>query len=100
MRVPLLILTVDVTTFAFLAVLCGSAVGLISSPFGQVVSTKKELNLLDQILPICSHCHNIQQSDNEWVRLEAFFDDHAGTQFPRGICPSCMKEHYRGLFED
>lgn len=94
MGVPLIVLTVDVSTFAFMAILCASAVGLISSLFGQVVDTRKELNLLYQILPICSHCHKIKQEDKEWVRLESFFDEHAGTQFSHGICPSCLQEHY------
>jgi hypothetical protein len=99
MGVPIPTLTVEVVTYAFMMGLCGGTVGLVSTLFGEVVTTQRESRLLHSNLPICSHCHRIRMENQEWIRLEAFFHNHSDTQLSHGICPSCLEENLPEEFE-
>jgi hypothetical protein len=45
--------------------------------------------VLDDFLPICSHCKAIRRGD-EWVKLESYVTGHTKTQFSHGLCPTCV----------
>jgi len=62
----------DFIGFEFISVICGGSVGLLSTMFGEAVSTQREIRRLYHVLPICSHCHSIRKGDNRWQSLEAF----------------------------
>lgn len=49
---------------------------------------------LEGLLPICSHCHRIRESNDSWTQLEQYISERSEAQFTHGICPSCLKKHY------
>lgn len=91
---PSHVILVDTTTFLFMTLVCGGAVGLISSLFKYSASTQMEIKKLRRILHICSHCHRIRENGDEWTSFEAYFDAHSKIRFSHGVCTVCAKEHY------
>jgi len=57
-------------------------------------STKKEVNLLEGLLPICASCKKIRDDNNEWQPLEAYITHHSGAKFTHGVCPECAEKLY------
>ena len=53
-----------------------------------------ELQTLQGIIPICSHCRLVRSDHGEWQRVERYVAEHSQAQFSHGICPSCVSEHY------
>ncbi|MDL1963172.1 MAG: response regulator [Deltaproteobacteria bacterium] len=49
---------------------------------------------LQGILPICMHCHKIQNDQQSWEKLEKYISEHSDAQFSHGLCPECLKKHY------
>jgi hypothetical protein len=100
---PSAIVLVDILTFASMSILCGGAVGVMGSLFGEVVSSRRELWRLRGILPICSHCHRIREGNDEWITPEAYIRAHSEHNLSHSICPPCLEEHYteeRGESDD
>lgn len=54
-----------------------------------------ELRALREIIPICSHCRKLRSDVGDWHRLEEYFSLRGDAQFSHGICPDCLREHYR-----
>jgi len=55
--------------------------------------------LQDLVLTVCMVCHKIHTADDNWIRLETFFGEHAGIKFSHGICDDCVKQTYGKLGE-
>lgn len=55
--------------------------------------------LLKAMLPICSFCKKIRESDNYWHSLESYFHHHHNIEFSHGLCPECARKHYPDLFD-
>ena len=48
------------------------------------------LNDLSRIYPICSYCKKVRDASGEWVGVEEYIHDIAGTRPTHGICPECF----------
>ena len=59
-------------------------------------SLRAQIQTLEDILPICSHCKNIRDEQGKWNRLENYLRDHKEMEFTHGICPDCTSK----LFPD
>jgi K+-sensing histidine kinase KdpD len=57
-------------------------------------ATKKEVKLLEGLLPICASCKKIRDSNNEWQQLEAYITHHSQAKFTHGVCPECAQRLY------
>ena len=55
---------------------------------------ERNLQLLQGILPLCSHCKRIKNAKNEWETLETYVESRSGAEFSHGICPICAREKY------
>lgn len=53
-----------------------------------------EVQMLEKILPICSHCKKIRDSKESWQSLETYFHAHADIAFSHGLCPECLRKYY------
>jgi K+-sensing histidine kinase KdpD len=75
-----------------------SILAIVAFFAGRVAEQHKELServeQLEGLLPICSHCHRIRESDESWTRLEKYISRRSHAHFSHGICPDCMKQHY------
>lgn len=54
----------------------------------------KEVRQLSGLLPICSNCKKIRDSEDYWHLVEEYISSHSEVQFTHSICPDCMKELY------
>ncbi len=58
----------------------------------------KQIETLDEIIPICAGCHLIRdddQDDKPWISPDSyFFKRLPNVLFSHGMCPDCMKKWY------
>jgi len=59
-----------------------------------------ELNILREILPLCSFCKKIRNDQGYWERFEVYLSRYAKADVSHGICPDCMEEHYTKKYPD
>jgi hypothetical protein len=57
----------------------------------------KEVRQLGGLLPICTRCKKIRDSEDYWHQVEEYISSHSAAQFSHSICPDCMKELYPDL---
>lgn len=60
---------------------------------------EKKVELLEGLLPICSFCKKIKNSEEKWQPIEQYIGEHSHASFSHGLCPDCRKEHYSDLFK-
>ena len=59
-----------------------------------------EIKTLQGLLPICSNCKKIRETDADpkrpesWVPFEVYMHHHTEATFTHGICPECVKKLY------
>jgi len=49
---------------------------------------------LSGLIPICSYCKKIRNTQGDWEKLEAYIREHTNSSFSHGICPDCSKTHF------
>jgi hypothetical protein len=58
---------------------------------------KKEITVLQGLLPICSYCKKIRDEEGQWHQMENYLNEEADIDFSQGICPECMSLHFPGF---
>jgi hypothetical protein len=48
-----------------------------------------------RIIPICSHCRKVRDDQDYWQEVENYLHQFTSVRFSHGICPDCLKKHYR-----
>lgn len=61
----------------------------------RMVGLREEVRKLSQIIPMCSYCRRIRESDDAWLSLEAYVAEHTDAAFSHGACPECIEKHLR-----
>ena len=56
-----------------------------------------EVKVLSGLLPICSFCKNIRNSEGYWQAIEMYIREHSAAEFTHGICEECMKKHFTDI---
>lgn len=56
-----------------------------------------EVKALSGLLPICSNCKKIRDTEGYWQQVEKYIQDHSEVEFSHGICDDCKKELYPDL---
>jgi hypothetical protein len=51
----------------------------------------KRLHHLEEFLRICSWCRKVGYND-EWLKLEDYFNSRFSTRTSHGMCPDCLKK--------
>lgn len=54
----------------------------------------ERLRRADDLVPMCSHCHDVRNDDDQWMRVEHYLGQISGARVSHGICPECFLEHY------
>ena len=54
--------------------------------------TRREVEQLRELLPICASCHKIKDEEGDWHQLETYMQENQGTTFSHGLCPGCIPE--------
>ena len=68
--------------------------------FIELNESRKEIIKLQQLLPICSHCHKIRDDKGYWENLENFLEKNSDIQFSHGLCPNCVEKYYSEYTND
>lgn len=55
---------------------------------------KKQVKILEGILPICSSCKKIRTPEGSYEQMESYITSHSEAYFSHGICPDCVKKLY------
>jgi YesN/AraC family two-component response regulator len=55
---------------------------------------------LKGLLPICTTCKRIRDSDGYWRRVEAYVQQHTHAEFSHGICPVCLEREQPEVFKE
>jgi hypothetical protein len=61
---------------------------------------RREVAMLEKILPMCSFCKKIRAPDESWQPLEVYFSAHTDIALSHGLCPDCAREHYGKYVQD
>jgi DNA-binding response OmpR family regulator len=56
-----------------------------------------EINVLREIIPICSYCNKVRNDDDYWERVETYISERTGTRFSHGACPDCFEHELQKL---
>ncbi len=67
---------------------------LITHVAEQQRSLKREVKVLEGLLPICAHCKQIRTSEGEWEQLEEYITRQSEATFSHSICPSCRQKYF------
>ena len=59
-----------------------------------VEELRREVKTLRGLLPICSHCKKIRNSEGAWQKPEVYIANHTDADLSHGICPDCLKQYY------
>lgn len=54
-----------------------------------------EVKTLQGMLPICSSCKKIRDSEGFWSQVEEYIENHTDVTFTHSLCEGCMDELYK-----
>jgi len=58
------------------------------------------IKTLTGLLPTCSHCKRIKNSEGNWEQMEYYIQEHSDAQFSHGICLDCTKKLYPDVYDE
>lgn len=73
---------------------------VLAQMISYIARQRRELHLLEGMLPICGFCKRIRDESGEWRQLERYIAEHTEAQFSHTFCPDCGKRHYAGYVVD
>jgi hypothetical protein len=75
----------------------GAQIGLAvrnATLYSKLKQTLEEIKTLRGLLPICSYCKRIRDTEGYWHQLESYMAKYSEIEFSHGLCPACAQEHY------
>ena len=60
----------------------------------------REVKVLKGLLPICASCKKIRNDGGQWQQLEEYLGEHSDAEFSHGICQTCIKKLYPGVYNE
>ena len=80
---------------------CVSSAGVLLAAIVAIGHTYvQQQSLIIGILTICSYCHKVRISEEDWERVEEFVGKRTAANFSHGICPACFERAKAELDED
>lgn len=65
----------------------------------KVQAAEAEIDVLQDLIPICSHCKKIRRDDGFWQQVDQYFAERHEAAFTHGICPTCIEQHFPDVAE-
>ncbi|MFQ5809349.1 MAG: PleD family two-component system response regulator [Armatimonadota bacterium] len=59
-----------------------------------------QVKQLHGLLPICSYCKRIRDDRNYWQQVESYIAQRSDAEFTHGICPDCLENTVKPMFEE
>ncbi len=60
----------------------------------ELQKSNKEVNNLEQFIPICANCKKIRDDKGYWDQVERYISSRTSSQFSHSICPECAEKLY------
>lgn len=60
----------------------------------ELAGALEKIDLMEQLIPICSYCKGIRNDQGYWQSVEKFIQSYADVEFSHGVCDRCMQEHF------
>jgi GAF domain-containing protein len=60
----------------------------------QLAGALQRIDVMEQLIPICSYCKGIRNDQGYWQTVEAFIKSHDNVEFSHGVCDACMSEYF------
>ena len=60
----------------------------------QIENSKREINTLRGVLPICAGCKKIRDDQGYWTQIETYISERSDAEFSHGLCPDCALRLY------
>lgn len=60
----------------------------------QLRDALEQVRTLRGILPICSSCKKVRDSEGQWETVEVYVGRHTEAEFSHGLCPDCLVRLY------
>jgi len=64
-----------------------------------VARQRREIHVLEGMLPICGFCKRIRDESGGWLQLERYIVERSEAEFTHTFCPECGRAHYGNLVE-
>jgi hypothetical protein len=64
-----------------------------------ITRQRRELLVLEGMLPICGFCKRIREESGGWRQLESYIAEHSEAKFSHTFCPECGTTHYPDLMQ-
>ncbi|MHA2252620.1 MAG: hypothetical protein ACXAD7_19815, partial [Candidatus Kariarchaeaceae archaeon] len=58
---------------------------------------QNEIKQLERLLPICSHCHQIRDENDNWDPIEKYVAQLPDIKLTHSVCDDCYQEHYSDI---
>ena len=78
-----------VDTGVDVAILVGFAVLL-----HRTLLQRRQIRVLEGMLPICSFCKRIRDEEGQWRQMEAYITERSEALFSHTFCEQCSRTHY------
>ncbi|MCP9887483.1 GAF domain-containing protein [Cyanobium sp. ATX 6A2] len=60
----------------------------------QLAGALERINVMEELIPICSYCKGIRNDQGYWQSVEAFIKSHDNVEFSHGVCNTCMEKYF------
>jgi hypothetical protein len=60
---------------------------------------RREIQVLEGMLPICGFCKRIRDESGGWLQLERYIAERSEASFTHTFCPECGSAHYGKLLD-
>lgn len=58
---------------------------------GRILGYTRQLQQLEELMPICSYCKKIRDDKNYWQQIEGYINERTGSEFSHSVCPDCYQ---------
>jgi signal transduction protein with GAF and PtsI domain len=68
----------------------------LARKINELTVAQEKIEVLEEIVPICSSCKKIRKDDGYWEQIENFISSISSKfQFSHGMCPECETKFYQ-----
>lgn len=60
----------------------------------QLADALEKIELMEGLMPICSHCKGIRNDQGYWLTVEEYLKQYSNVEFSHGICDSCIQKYF------
>jgi sigma-B regulation protein RsbU (phosphoserine phosphatase) len=58
----------------------------------RILSLETKVNTLEGLLPMCSYCKNVRNTDDSWEEVQSYVSSRSKAHFTSSYCPDCEQK--------